>query len=473
MKQAIIDYYRCPEDYVRLALKGNPSPKSGFFRFHPDITCYGECATGKVGAHATGDLCDVWHDAILSSTVLCLPFDPTIVVSNLRLERYRGTSNGHVWPLADTLLRDFYYLLRPITPGSIRSRVQQMYFRGWKNIPFPQWPVDLTVDRLFQNLLMLLLQNGPDEDIPFIWFWPDGKSSCAVMTHDVETCVGLDFCSDLMDIDESWGIKSSFQIIPEDRYHVPTSLLDEMRMRGFEINIHDLNHDGRLFRDFTTFRSRVQKINAYAKDYGAHGFRAGAMYRQPEWFAELNVSYDMSIPNSAHMEPQRGGCCTVMPFFVGDILELPLTTTQDWAMFNVLQEHTTELWQRQMQIIANANGMASFITHPDYLITPQAQTVYSNLLSKLSDLKESNVWMALPREINQWWRERALMQLCRIEGRWTVVGEGKQRARIAHARLVDGKLSYSIGPPECDRDSLLDGRQPGNVSPRQLAAVNS
>ena len=54
--------------------------------------------------------------------------------------------------------------------------------------------------------------------VPFIWFWPDANSSCAIMTHDVETLSGRDFCAELMDIDDSFGIKASFQIIPEDRY---------------------------------------------------------------------------------------------------------------------------------------------------------------------------------------------------------------------------------------------------------------
>ena len=40
---------------------------------------------------------------------------------------------------------------------------------------------------------------------------------------------------------------------------------------------------------------------------GSRGFRSGAMYRRQDWFADLEFSYDMSIPNVAHLEPQRGG----------------------------------------------------------------------------------------------------------------------------------------------------------------------
>jgi len=45
---------------------------------------------------------------------------------------------------------------------------------------------------------------------------------------------------------------------------------------------------------------------------------------------------NMSVPNVGHLDAQLGGCCTVMPFYIGDILELPLTTTQDYSLFNIL-----------------------------------------------------------------------------------------------------------------------------------------
>ena len=53
----------------------------------------------------------------------------------------------------------------------------------------------------------------------------------------------------------------------------------------------------------------------------------------------------MSVPNVAHLEPQRGGCCTVMPYFVGDVLELPLTTIQDYSLFHILGDYSTTLWK--------------------------------------------------------------------------------------------------------------------------------
>ena len=131
----------------------------------------------------------------------------------------------------------------------------------------------------------------------------------------------------MMDIDDAYGIKASFQVVPERRYDAPPAFLDSIRQRGFEVAVQDLNHDGRLYKNRQQFLERVAKINDYRKQWGANGFRAAVLYRRQEWFNDLDFSYDMSVPNVAHLDPQRGGCCTVMPYFVGNLLEIPGNAT--------------------------------------------------------------------------------------------------------------------------------------------------
>jgi hypothetical protein len=147
----------------------------------------------------------------------------------------------------------------------------------------------------------------------------------------------------------------------------------------------------------------------------------------------------MSVPNVAHLEPQRGGCCTVMPYFVGDILELPLTTTQDYSLFHILDDYSTDLWKQQMSLILANHGMMTFIAHPDYLIERRARDVYVELLQHLTELRASRgVWIALPAEVNRWWRSRHAMKLSWAGGSWRVTGPDAARARVAYATL-DGE----------------------------------
>jgi hypothetical protein len=306
--------------------------------------------------------------------------------------------------------------------------------------------VDTTVERILEKVLVLAMKAQGIERIPFIWFWPEGASSCLIVTHDIETKAGVRFVRTLMDIDEACGIKASFQVIPQKQYAVSEQFLNTIRCRGFELNVQDLSHDGDLFSDLGEFLLRARLINRYLREYGAQGFRAGRMYRNPDWYEALEISYDMSIPNVGHLEAQRGGCCTVFPYFIGRILELPLTTIQDYSLFHILGDYSTELWKKQMALIMEKHGLVSFIVHPDYIKERRALDVYKALLDHVARLREErSTWVALPGDVNRWWRERSQMRLVPGEGgRWRIGGPGHERARIAYASIRDGQPVYTL-----------------------------
>ncbi len=437
-------YYRGADGYLKVAAVGPLSQRKGFFRFGSEVICYGQCL-GEPADSPSTMLYDASQATEFRTETIILPFELTEVVDNLREERYREEGEGEF--SGKSLLNRFYYFLRPILPIEIRKHLQKMRLNGWRQLNFPHWPVDRSVDNLFEQLLVGSIQASQAQSIPFIWFWPDDASSCAIMTHDVESKSGRDFCSTLMDINDSFGVPASFQIVPESRYPVSAAFLKSIRERGFVVNVQDLNHDGRLFQSQREFLERAAKINAYAQEYGAEGFRAAILYRNERWFEALKFSYDMSVPNVAHLDPQRGGCCTVMPYFIGDILELPVTMTQDYSLFHILGDYSIDLWKDQIRLIMEKHGLMSFIVHPDYVIGHRERRVYETLLAYLVTLRnEQNVWIATSSEVNLWWRQRNAMKLISAGNGWNIHGEGSQRARIAYATETDGKLTYSFGP---------------------------
>jgi len=153
----------------------------------------------------------------------------------------------------------------------------------------------------------------------------------------------------------------------------------------------------------------------------------------------------MSIPNVAHLDPQRGGCCTVMPYFIGNILELPVTTTQDYVLFYLLGERSIELWRKQIELILDMNGFVSFIVHPDYVMHDEVRSIYKELLNYVRELQAaSGLWVTLPSEVDRWWRARSKMQLVPSGNGWHIEGDGAERAVLAYARNVDGKLVYEM-----------------------------
>ncbi len=444
MNNILIDYFRCPEDSVKCRLAGSLADEVGFFRFGQDIVCFGRTTKGKVSPSLEGSLDDVSGHCASDDGVCLLPFDPGETANLLRTEQYVRTSEpGISRRLARAAVRNAYYFLRPAMTVSVRRHLQRRFLHGWDQIPFPQWPVDCTVDRIAERVLKLCIESGGGEPIPFVWFWPDDYKACAIVTHDVETEVGRDFCSKLMDITEARGFKSSFQVIPEKRYTVSNEYLNEIRDRGFEVNLHGLNHDGRLFSNHDEFLRRAELINQYASKWGALGFRSPVLYRNTDWFDKLEFDYDMSLPNVGHLDPQRGGCCTIMPYFIGDIVELPLTMTQDYSLFNILQDYSLDLWKTQIKTVADKNGLISFIIHPDYVIDKRPQETYKALLEYLNDFCEGEkVWKALPKEAATWWRQRSKMSVIRDGDSWRVQGEGSERAKIAYAGLENGDLVY-------------------------------
>jgi hypothetical protein len=445
MNKVFIDYFRCPDRYGEFCVSKDPSGPAGYFRFGAAIA-YGRLTTGVYAETAAVPLHDSMEDVEISKSHLRLSFDPNTVVDNLRFERYvdANSSDGRNG-LLKALTRNLYYSVRPALPVFVRKFMQKMSLKGWDRKPFPKWPVDRSVEHISRKLLALSMRAKGVDRIPFIWFWPEEYTACTIMTHDVETSAGVSFVPSIMDIEDSYGVKSSFQIVPEGRYRAPKSVLNQIRARGCEVNVHDLNHDGHLFRERGEFARRMKKVNAYRRDFEALGFRSGVLYRNLEWYDDLEFDYDMSVPNVGHLDPQPGGCCTVMPYFIGKVLELPLTTIQDYSLFHILGDYSIELWKKQIALILEENGLLSFNIHPDYVIPSKARRAYIELLSYLQELcSAAGLWVALPCEVNRWWRQRAQMELVCQNGCWQVEGLGSERARVAFASLEGDRLTYTI-----------------------------
>jgi hypothetical protein len=142
-----------------------------------------------------------------------------------------------------------------------------------------------------------------------------------------------------------------------------------------------------------------------------------------------------------------------MPYFVGKILELPVTTTQDYTLFNILNDYSIGLWKKQIDLIMEKHGLISVIVHPDYVDGSRERAVYETLLAHLADLrKQKGIWITTPGEVDRWWRQRAEMKLVKDELGWHIEGVGSERARVAFASQKDGRISYTT----CTADPELD-----------------
>jgi hypothetical protein len=140
-----------------------------------------------------------------------------------------------------------------------------------------------------------------------------------------------------------------------------------------------------------------------------------------------------------------------MPYFVGKIVELPVTLIQDYSLFHILNDYSTHIWKEQIELILESHGLISVIIHPDYSTSPRERAVFEALLSHLATLRdERRVWTALPNAVATWWRQRSKMQLVEGANGLRIEGEGKERARIAYASEKCGRLAFEVCPANAD-----------------------
>ena len=257
--------------------------------------------------------------------------------------------------------------------------------------------------------------------------WPESKKFAFVLTHDVESEAGLAKCRLLMQIEMELGFRSSFNFVPEGSYGVPPELREELTANGFEVGIHDLKHDGRLFSSHRHFKRHAPRINRYVAEWGSVGFRSGFMLRNLDWLHDLDVQYDASTFDTDPFEPQPDGGHTIFPFWVprpngssanghestsasssrAGYVELPYTLPQDSTLFLVLRETTPDIWIQKLDWIAEHGGMALLDVHPDYMSFNGSQQTtaeypaefYREFLTYVRTRYASQYWHALPKEV--------------------------------------------------------------------------
>jgi len=292
-----------------------------------------------------------------------------------------------------------YYLVKPLLPFSVRLAVRRAYSTRVRSGVTGTWPILPGSER-------------PPKD----WSgWPHGKKFAFVLTHDVESQAGLSKCDQLMDLEIKCGFRSSFNFIPQGEYRVERALRDNLLGHGFEVGVHDLKHDGKLYRSRAQFAKNAAVINQCLKDWGAVGFRSGFMFHNLAWLHDLNIEYDASTFDTDPFEPQPDGVGTIFPFWNQSdkgrgYVELPYTMPQDFTVFLLFQERNLNLWFDKLDWISRHGGMALMNVHPDYMsfadqpgkgLTYPGE-LYEEFLQQVAGRYGDQYWNPLPKQLAEW-----------------------------------------------------------------------
>ncbi len=383
----------------------------------------------------------VWRS---SEGDVALPFDPGEVVTRFWSERYADASGADVGRRAWTAALAAYYAARPLLPRPLQITLRRTASRVQRRRSFPRWPVEDSLHG-FLELVLGWAASLAGREVHWIAPWPAGRTWALVLTHDVETDVGLRRIPVLRTIDREAGHRASWNLVP-GRYDVDDALVADLRADGLEVGVHGLYHDGRDL-DPGELPGRLVAMRRWAERWQAVGFRSPATHRDWHVMSTLPFEYDSSSPDTDPFEPQAGGCCSWWPFFNGRVVELPITLPQDHTLFVILRARDGRAWIDKAERIRAGGGMALLITHPDYTDVGPVTEAYRQLLAHVAS--DPDVWRPLPAEVAAWWRRRAASHLEWDGTDWQVVGPAA------------GEAAVRSTPPPPDRGSSDPGPVPG------------
>lgn len=301
----------------------------------------------------------------------------------------------------------FYYNLKPLIPRPIQIYLRRQIARVRRKHYSTVWPI--------------MEKAG---SLPEGWKgWPDNKRFALAILHDVDTIQGLSKSLRLLELDINLGLTASFNFVAED-YNVPHWYLKKIKDSGFEVGLHGLTHDARLFLSREKFDKARGKIKYYLDLWGAAGFVAPSMICNQKWLTEFDIKWACSSFDTDPFEPQRQDVHTIFPFYVrgseidNGYIEIPYTLPQDHCLFVILREQDNRIWKRKIDWIAQKGGLAMLNVHPDYInfenrwaLDNYPVNLYVDLINYIKEKYEGQYWLALPREVAQFWRENYVPQL--------------------------------------------------------------
>lgn len=292
-----------------------------------------------------------------------------------------------------------YYRIKPVIPRGLqilaRQAIAKRALRRFDSV----WPIDERA-------------GTPPEG----WTgWPEGKQFALVLTHDVESEKGLKQCRKLAEMEMDLGFRSSFNFVVK-KYETPVELRGFLKENGFEVGVHGCYHDGKLVSSMNIFQERAKIINQYLADWKSTGFRSPSMLSNLEWLGDLDIEYDLSSFDTDPFEPNPKSAGTIFPFLVPrknggfSFVEMPYTLAQDFTLFVLLGERTTDIWEKKLGWIAEKGGLVLLNVHPDYInfgspsfaIDEYHYLIYKNFLKYIKKNYEGKYWHALPREVSDY-----------------------------------------------------------------------
>ncbi len=293
---------------------------------------------------------------------------------------------------------------RNLIPGLMQRRGRTRAAHLSLRRDFPSWPCESALLDYWRQWLRGALTALHLKDGWHIGFWPAGAQCSIALLHDIESREGFTRIEGIAKLEEKYGFRSAWNLVLAQN-QVDWSAVNALKERGFE---------------FGTF-SRKRTGQPACGDRGASAYEF-----------DFDSSFADTDPHQAH----PGGTCSVFPFFLPDLVELPYTLEQDRTFVRILRRSPLPIWMLKARWVSAVGGMILVRTDPSCIGTENYLPVYERLLDNLNRIDRA--WRALPSEAAAWWRRRDALTLEVIGKQPIIAGSditGAVAQRLLHEPL--------------------------------------
>lgn len=339
----------------------------------------------------------------------------------LRIERGNIVINNFNNIVNNLIYEQYYKIRRPLysrlpfdytkIPVGLRNSIFNLFMNLKTDPGYPNWPIEKSVE-LIRHLYIKSISIKLRKPVPYISLWPKEKRFAILITHDCDTESSFINANKIREIEKRYKVKSSWNIL-SNKYRINLTLLKKLKEEGCEIGLHGYNHDNKMpFLRKTKIIRRIESASDLIKKLAIRGFRSPSLLRNKDFLELLSLyfAYDSSTSDTDICSPlgMRNGTCTVFPFFIKNMVEIPITMPQDYRLIRLKKTkyEIFEIWKRKIDFLRKVNGLIVLLTHPDSHIFGNDEyfSVYEKTLKYLTSFNDG--WLTIPSEVEKWWNER-------------------------------------------------------------------